>query len=71
MVHVQINLHIPFHSVKMKRLEKPMQPADYRRIESELQQQIKQANLTGVMHGDLLTRKGWSTGNFGINSLLQ
>ncbi|XP_045024451.1 autophagy-related protein 2 homolog A isoform X1 [Daphnia magna] len=46
---------------KSKRNEKPMQLSDYRRIENELQQQIKQATLPSVP-GESLSRKGWSTG---------
>lgn len=47
-----------------------MQPADYRRIESELQQHIKQANLAGAGQPDLLSRKGWSTGCLGQSASL-
>lgn len=42
-----------------------MQPADYRRIENELQQQIKQATIASVP-SESLNRKGWSTGYLGI-----
>lgn len=52
-------------SIKSKRAEKLMQPSDYRRIENELQQQIRQATITSVP-GESLNRKGWSTGYFGI-----
>ena len=44
-----------------------MQPADYRRIESELQQQIRQSALPNTL-GESLSRKGWSTGCLGILS---
>lgn len=44
-----------------------MQPSDYRRIENELQQQIRQATITSIP-GESLTRKGWSTGYFGLGS---
>lgn len=46
-----------------------MQPADYRRIESELQQQIRQSALPNTL-GESLSRKGWSTGCLGILSVL-
>ncbi len=52
-------------SLKTKRTEKPMQPSDYRRIENELQQQIRQASIAGVP-GESLNRKGWSTGYLGL-----
>lgn len=45
-----------------------MQPADYRRIESELQQQIRQSALPNAL-GESLSRKGWSTGCLGILSI--
>ena len=41
-----------------------MQPFDYRRIENELQQQVKQATMSGIQ-GESLNRKGWSTGYLG------
>lgn len=53
-------------SIKSKRTEKPMQLSDYRRIENELQQQIKQATISHVP-GESLSRKGWSTGCLGTN----
>ena len=43
-----------------------MQLSDYRRIENELQQQIKQATISHVP-GESLSRKGWSTGCLGTN----
>ena len=43
-----------------------MQLSDYRRIENELQQQIKQATISNPP-GESLSRKGWSTGYLGLN----
>lgn len=57
-------------SIKCKRTEKLMQPSDYRRIENELQQQIRQATIASVP-GESLNRKGWSTGYFGRVYFLQ
>lgn len=51
-------------SLKIKRTEKPMQAFDYRRIENELQHQIKQSTMAAIQ-GDSLNRKGWSTGHLG------
>lgn len=56
----------PF-SIKGKRTEKPMQLSDYRRIENELQQQIKQTTIATNVPGESLSRKGWSTGYLGLN----
>ncbi len=44
-----------------------MQLSDYRRIENELQQQIKQTISTTNVPGESLSRKGWSTGYLGWN----
>jgi len=49
-------------NVKTKRTEKPMQAFDYRRIENELQHQIKQSTMAGIQ-GESLNRKGWSSGH--------
>ena len=56
-------------SLKTKRTEKPMQPSDYRRIESELQQQIRQTTIVNAP-GESLNRKGWSTGYLGLKVLI-
>lgn len=53
-------------SNKSKRNGKRMQLSDYRRIENELQQQIKQATLSSAP-GESLSRKGWSSGCLGSN----
>lgn len=41
-----------------------MQAFDYRRIENELQHQIKQSTMAGIQ-GESLNRKGWSSGHLG------
>lgn len=47
-----------------------MQPSDYRRIESELQQQVRQTTL-GSVPAESLNRKGWSTGYIGLITWIQ